>query len=91
MTIARKDKNSDNWFVGCSAAEAGHKSKLVLDFLEPGKKYTATIYADDIKAGAHWDTNPKAYTITKKTVTSKTKLNLEAASGGGYAISIIAQ
>ena len=91
VTIARKDKNSDNWFVGCSAAEAGHKSKLVLDFLEPGKKYTATIYADDIKAGAHWDTNPKAYTITKKTVTSKTKLNLEAASGGGYAISIIAQ
>ena len=91
VTIARKDKNSDNWFVGCSAAEAGHKSKLMLDFLEPGKKYTATIYADDIKAGAHWDTNPKAYTITKKTVTSKTKLNLEAASGGGYAISIIAQ
>ena len=90
VTIARKDKNSDNWFVGCSAAEDGHKSTLVLDFLEPGKKYTATIYADDIKNGANWETNPKAYTITKKTVTSKTKLNLQAASGGGYAISIIA-
>ena len=88
LTIARKDKNSENWFVGCSAAENGHKTTLTLDFLEPGKKYEATIYADDVKNGAHWETNPQAYTITKKTVTSKTKLKLEAAAGGGFAISL---
>jgi len=91
VTIARQDKNSENWFVGCTAAENGHKSSLVLDFLTPGKKYNAVIYADDIKNGANWETNPIAYKITTKTVTSKTKLNLQAASGGGYAISIIEQ
>ena len=51
-----------------------------------GKKYEATIYAD--AKDAHWETNPQAYTITKKKVTNKTKLKLKAAVGGGYAISI---
>lgn len=88
IVIARKDKNSENWFVGCSAADNGYKNTLVLDFLEPGKKYEATIYADDIKNGAHWETNPQAYTITKKVVTNKTKLKVEAAVGGGFAISL---
>lgn len=89
VTIARKAKGTENWFVGCTADENGHISKLALDFLTPGKKYTATVYAD--AKDASWDKNPQAYTIRKMTVTSKTKLSLTAASGGGYAISIIAQ
>ena len=86
ITIARKEKGSENWFVGCTADENGHESKLSLDFLNPGQKYEAIIYAD--AADAHWEKNPQAYTITKKKVTSKTTLKLKAASGGGYAISI---
>ena len=86
ITIARKEKGKDRWFVGCTADENGHESRIALDFLTPGKKYTATIYAD--APDASWDKNPKAYTIKRQTVTSRTKLKLRAASGGGYAISI---
>lgn len=86
ITIARRAKGTDDWFIGCTAGYNGHESKLSLDFLTPGKKYEATIYAD--AKDAHWETNPQAYTITKKKVTSKSKLNLKAAVGGGYAISI---
>ena len=86
LTIARKEKGKDNWFVGCTADENGHDSVLTFDFLQPGKKYIATIYAD--AKDASWDKNPQAYTITQKTLTNKSKLNLHAASGGGYAISI---
>lgn len=89
LTVARKAKNCENWFVGCTADENGHESELKLDFLTPGKKYVATIYAD--AKDASWDKNPKAYTIRKMKVTNKTKLKLRAASGGGYAISIMAQ
>ena len=86
VTIARKDKHSNDWYVGCSAGYNGHESKLTLDFLDSDKKYEATIYAD--AKGTAWDNNPQAYTITKKKVTAKTKLNLKAGIGGGYAISI---
>ena len=86
VTIARKDKHSNDWYVGCSAGYNGHESKLTLDFLDPDKKYEATIYAD--AKGTAWDNNPQAYTITKKKVTAKSKLNLKAGIGGGYAISI---
>ena len=86
ITIARKEKGADRWFVGCTADENGHDARIALDFLTPGKKYTATIYAD--AKDASWDKNPKAYTIKQMTVTSKTKLSLHAASGGGFAISI---
>ncbi len=89
ITIARKDKNSERWFVGCTCDENGHQSTLKLGFLDPGRKYTATIYAD--AKGAHYERNPKAYTITTKTVTAKTVLKLSAAPGGGYAISIVPQ
>ena len=87
ITIARKEKGTDNWFLGCTAAENGHQSVLRLDFLDPGKKYEATIYAD--AKDADFRTNPKAYTITKRAVTAKTVLKLKAAPGGGYAVSII--
>ena len=86
ITIARRAKNTGDWFVGCTAGYNGHTSNLKLDFLTPGKKYVATIYAD--APDAHWQSNPQAYTITEKKVTSKTSLKLKAAIGGGYAITI---
>lgn len=86
IVAARKAKGTDDWFVGCTAAENGHTSALKLDFLDKDKSYEATIYAD--APDAHYATNPQAYTITKKKVTAKSRLNLKAAPGGGYAISI---
>lgn len=86
ITIARRAKGTDDWYIGCTAGYNGHTSNLSLDFLQPGKKYEATIYAD--AKDAHWETNPQAYTITHKKVTSKSKLKLKAAIGGGYAIAI---
>ena len=89
VTIARKDKKSEDWYVGSTVAEAGHESTLRLDFLTSGKKYTATIYADG--KDASWDKNPQSYQITTKKVTSKSTLKLKSASGGGFAISIKAE
>ena len=86
ITIARKAKGSEDWFVGNTSDENGHQSVLKLDFLTPGKKYTATIYAD--AKNADYQNNPQAYTIKKQTVTSKSVLKLKAARGGGFAISI---
>jgi hypothetical protein len=87
VTIARKDKNSNNWFVGNSNGYKARISSVSLDFLEEGKKYEATIYAD--AANADYKTNPQAYKISKQKVTNKTKLQLRTAAGGGYAISIV--
>ena len=86
IVAARKAKGGDDWYVGCTSAENGHESNLVLDFLDPGKKYEATIYAD--APDAHYLTNPQAYKISKKKVNAKTRLKLKAAPGGGFAISI---
>ena len=86
ITIARRGKGTNDWFIGCTADENGHDSMLSFDFLEPGKKYIATIYAD--AKDASWDKNPQAYTITQRTLTNKSKLKLHAANGGGYAISV---
>lgn len=87
ITIARKDKNSNNWFVGNSNGYNARTSIITLDFLEQGKKYEAIIYAD--AADADYKTNPQAYKISKQKVTNKTKLKLRTAAGGGYAISIV--
>lgn len=87
ITVARKDKNSNNWFVGNVNGEKPRTTTINLDFLERGKKYEATIYAD--AKNAHYKTNPQAYKITKKTVTAKSKLKLTSAPAGGFAISII--
>ena len=86
ITTARKDKNSNNWFVGNSNGYQKRTSTITLDFLEKGKKYEATIYAD--APNADYKTNPQAYKITKQKVTNTTKLQVFAAAGGGYAISI---
>ena len=87
ITVARKAKGSSSWFVGNTSDENGHASTLKLDFLDAGKKYIATIYSD--AKDAHYETNPQAYTIRKGVVTSKSVLQLKAAPGGGYAISIV--
>ena len=87
IVAARKAKGTGNWFVGCTASEHGHTSTVKFDFLDPGKKYIATIYAD--AKDAHYKNNPQAYTIKQTTVTAKSSMKLTAAPGGGYAISII--
>lgn len=87
ITIARKAKGTNNWFVGTTVDENGYQSVLKFDFLDEGKKYIATIYAD--AADAHYKNNPQAYTIRKAVVTNKSVLKQACAPGGGYAISII--
>ena len=87
ITIARKDKNSNNWFIGNNNGVLPRTATINLDFLEKGKKYEATIYAD--AKDADYKTNPQGYTIAKQQVTNKSKLKLTSAAGGGYAISIV--
>jgi hypothetical protein len=87
ITAARKAKGTGNWFVGNVNGDQPRVSKIGFDFLEPGKNYLATIYSD--ASGAHYKTNPQAYTIRKAIVTSKSKLSQWSAAGGGYAISVI--
>ena len=87
VTIARKDKNSDAWFVGSTAGTADRNSKIKLSFLDPGRKYRATIYAE--APDANTVDGQQRYKITNRTVTSATELNLHALAGGGYAISIV--
>ena len=88
VTVARKAKGTRNWFVGGKCDENGHSTPLKLDFLEKGLKYECTLYAD--APGAHYDTNPKAYKITKRTVRRGDKIKVEQAPGGGFAMSLIA-
>lgn len=86
LTIARKDKNSNNWFIGNVNGTDVRSTKIKLDFLEKGKKYQATIYAD--AKDAHYKTNPQGYKIESKKVDSKSVLDLTSQAGGGFAISI---
>lgn len=86
LTIARKAKGKNEWFVGNVNGNASRISEIAFDFLEPGKTYVATIYADH--QDAHYKNNPQAYTIKKVAVTHKSKLRQLSAPGGGYAISI---
>ena len=87
IIAARKDKNSGNWFVGGVTNEQSRTFDLKLDFLTPGKQYKATIYAD--APDADCVTNPEAYVITSRTVTSSDILPVMMASGGGFAISLM--
>lgn len=89
ITVARKAKGTDNWFVGGKCDENGHKAVVKLDFLDKGRKYDCTIYAD--AKDAHYEKNPKAYEITHKIVKKGDVLKLQEAPGGGFAVSLIAQ
>jgi hypothetical protein len=87
VTVARKAKGTNNWFVGNVNGYEPRTSSINFAFLEKGKKYTATIYADG--KDANYKTNPQAYTVRKIQVTNTSKLSQLSAAGGGYAISII--
>jgi len=87
ITVARKAKGTNNWFIGNVNGDNPRTSNIKLDFLDKGKKYTATIYADG--KNAHYKNNPQSYVIRKMKVTNTTKLSQLSSAGGGYAISII--
>lgn len=85
LTVARKDKHSENWFLGAITDENSRDTEIKFDFLSPNKKYTAVIYQDG--TDADWKKNPKSYVIKTIQVTSKSKIKLHLANGGGAAIS----
>ena len=87
ITVARKAKGTENWFVGGITDEHARTSAFVLDFLEPGKQYIATLYAD--AKDADFEKNATAYQIKKGIVTSKNKMNVKLARSGGFALSLI--
>jgi len=87
LTVARKAKGTEQWFLGAITDESPRNTEVKLDFLTPGKKYKATIYQDS--KTAHWETNPISYEIKTIEVTSKSKLALVLAAGGGTAVRII--
>lgn len=86
VTVARKEKNGERYFVGSTNGVEERTSVISFDFLPKGKKYTATIYAD--AKGAHYKNNAQAYTVRTMKITSKSKLKQFCAAGGGYAITI---
>ena len=88
ITVARKAKGTNNWFIGGKCDQNGHQSTIKLDFLDKGRKYACTIYAD--APNADYEKNPAAYRITKKIVKRGDTLKLTMARGGGFAVSLIA-
>lgn len=87
ITVARKAKDTDNWFVGNTVGNNKFTSNIKFDFLDSNKLYVATIYADG--KDADYKTNPQAYTIRKVILTNKSKLKQVSVAGGGFAISIV--
>lgn len=86
VTVARKAKGSENWFVGSTSGEQPRVSDIIFSFLPKGKKYIATIYRDG--KTAHYRNNPQDYVIETRKVDSRSRLKLPVAACGGYAISI---
>ncbi len=89
ITVARKAKGTDNWFVGGKCDENGHRVQVKLDFLDKGRKYECTIYAD--AKDADFEKNPTAYVIDRRTVKYGDVLKMTEARGGGFAISLKAK
>lgn len=86
ITVARKAKGTNNWFVGGITDENARTATFTLDFLEPGKQYAATLYADG--KDADYQANPTSYQIKKGIVTHKTKISVKEARSGGFALSL---
>ena len=86
ITVARKAKGTDNWFVGGKCDENGHRAVVKLDFLDPGRRYECTIYKD--APDADYEKNPKAYVITRQTVKRGQTIKVDEARGGGFAVSL---
>ncbi len=89
ITIVRKEKGTENWFLGSITDEYSRDMELALEFLPQGRSYRAVIYRD--AEDAHWDDNPLAYVIEEKVVDRSTTLELKLAAGGGTAISFFPQ
>lgn len=87
VTVARKEKGTNNWFIGSATGDANHQSVISLDFLEKGKNYIATIYADT--KDTDYKLNPQSYQIVKGLVNSKNKLKINTVEAGGYAVSLL--
>lgn len=87
VTIARKERETGNWFLGSITDENSREFNVSLDFLDEGQTYQATIYKD--APDAHWDNNPTAIEIEELEVNSKSKIDIKLAEGGGVAISLI--
>ena len=87
IVTARKDRDSENWFVGGMSDENARDIKLKLDFLSPGTSYKAIIYKDG--PDAEYDKNPYSMTIEQQVVNSETVLNLHLAKSGGFAIQLV--
>ena len=87
ITVARKAKGTDNWFVGGITDENARTAGFTLDFLTPGKQYVATLYADG--KDADYKENPTSYQIKKGIVTNKTKISVWEVRSGGFALSLI--
>lgn len=85
LTVTRKDKKSEKWFLGAITDENARTTEIKLDFLSPNKKYKAIIYQDS--KTADWKNNPISYEIKTLEVNSKSKIKLNLAKGGGTAIS----
>jgi alpha-glucosidase len=86
VMVARRERGAQSWFVGAISDEEGRTLDLPLSFLTPGRRYVAEIYADGPKA--NWVDNPLPVTITQRAVTSRTRLRVVLAPGGGQAIRI---
>ena len=86
ITVARRAKGTDNWFVGGKCDENGHRAVVKLDFLDPGRRYECTIYKD--APDADYEKNPKAYVITRRTVKRGQTIKVDEARGGGFAVSL---
>ena len=86
ITVARRAKGTDNWFVGGKCDENGHRAVVKLDFLDPGRRYECTIYKD--APDADYEKNPKAYVITRQTVKRGQTIKVDEARGGGFAVSL---
>lgn len=87
ITVARKAKGTNNWFIGGKCDANGHNAVVKLDFLDAGKKYDCTVYSD--AADADYEKNPKAYSIKKRTVKKGDVLRIKEARGGGFAVSVV--
>ena len=89
VTIARKERETGNWFVGGISDENARTQTVAFNFLDEGKSYTARIYKDG--NNAHWNDNPLAYAIEEVTINNQSSIDISIAAGGGFAISLIEQ
>ncbi len=89
ITVARKAKGKNDWFVGGKCDAHGHEATVKFDFLDSDKKYECTIYSDG--KNADYEKNPKSYTIKKRMVKKGDVIKIKEARGGGFAMSLFAK